>query len=38
MIGHWRQRYILIACLAYVVLGLAWIFLSDRLLAHYIDL
>jgi PAS domain S-box-containing protein len=33
-----RQRYILFACSAYAVAALAWIFLSDRLLASLVDL
>lgn len=33
-----RQRYILFACSAYAVVALAWIFLSDRLLASLMDL
>lgn len=33
-----RQRYILFACSAYAVMALAWIFLSDRLLASLVDL
>lgn len=32
-----RQRYIILACLAYTVLALAWIFLSDQLLASLIE-
>lgn len=33
-----RQRYIILACLAYAVLALAWIFLSDQLLASLMDM
>ncbi|MCQ8127887.1 PAS domain S-box protein [Methylomonas rivi] len=33
-----RQRYIVLACLAYVCLALAWIFLSDQWLAAIMDL
>lgn len=32
-----RHRYIFLAVLAYLVLALAWIFLSDRLLAAFAD-
>ncbi|MCQ8103056.1 PAS domain S-box protein [Methylomonas sp. SURF-2] len=33
-----RQRYIVLACLGYVALALAWIFLSDQLLPALIDM
>lgn len=33
-----RQRYIVLACLAYACLALAWIFLSDQWLASFMNL
>lgn len=38
MISGSRQRYIVLACLAYVCFALAWIFLSDQWLASFMDL
>ncbi|MFA9274508.1 MAG: EAL domain-containing protein [Candidatus Aquirickettsiella gammari] len=35
--GLTRQRFILLATLLYAVFALAWIFLSDRLLAIFVD-
>lgn len=35
--GLTRQRFILLATVIYVVFALAWIFLSDRLLAIFAD-
>lgn len=33
-----RQSYVLVAVLAYAMLALLWIFLSDRLLANFMDI
>ncbi|NMG74716.1 sensor histidine kinase [Aromatoleum diolicum] len=33
-----RNRYVVVACVSYAVLALAWIFLSDRLLSTFADM